>query len=205
MSHPAPTWTFEQALWEGGYRLVAGMDEAGRGALAGPVVAAAVVFPPRAVHVPALTALHDSKRLTPASRQRLLPVILEQAKAWAVGWASWQEVDALGVPEAARRAFERALRALPFQPEYLLLDYTLLPRVDLPQTALPQGDARSFSIAAASIVAKTVRDAYMVGLDGRFPGYGFTRHKGYGTRQHREALSRLGPSPVHRRRFRWRP
>ncbi len=202
MTHPAPTWTLERALWKGGFRHIAGMDEAGRGALAGPVVAAAVVFPPTATRVPALRGLHDSKRLTPQARARLVPLILQQAAGWAVGWASWEEVDALGVPEASRLAFQRALQALPLEPDYLLLDHLLLSEVDIPQTALPKGDGRSFSIAAASILAKTVRDAYMEGLERAFPGYGFHRHKGYGTREHRESLARLGPAAVHRRRFR---
>ncbi len=201
MSPPAPTWELETHLWQAGYRYVAGLDEVGRGALAGPIVAAAVVFPPQAVGEPALCALHDSKRLTPQQRARLVPVLLQHARAWAVGWASWEEVDRLGVPEAARRAFRRALEHLPLAPDYLLLDHLLLPDVELPQTALPKGDARSFSIAAASILAKTVRDAYMEGLDRCWPGYAFARHKGYGTAAHRAALAQRGPAPVHRRRF----
>ncbi len=197
----APTWELEVHLWQAGYRYVAGLDEVGRGALAGPIVAAAVVFPPEAIREASLYTLHDSKRLTPQQRARLVPVLLHHALAWAIGWASWEEVDRLGVPEAARQAFRRALAHLPISPDYLLLDHLLLPDIEQPQTALPKGDARSFSIAAASVLAKTVRDAYMEGLDRCWPGYAFARHKGYGTRTHRTALATLGPAPVHRRRF----
>ncbi len=201
MSHPAPTWILEQSLWSAGYRYVAGMDEAGRGALAGPIVAAAVVFPPDAPCVPSLQDLNDSKKLSPRHRADLVPLILEHALTWAIGWASWEEVDALGVPEAARRAFLRTLNQLRPSPEYLLLDHLLLPEIELPQTALPKGDRRSFTIAAASILAKTVRDAYMEGLERCWPGYGLARHKGYGTLAHRQALHTQGPAPIHRRRF----
>ncbi len=201
MTRPAPDWTLEQALWRAGYTLVAGLDEAGRGALAGPVVAAVVVFPPQAAKASALQDLNDSKALTPQARAGLLPVVLQHAFAWAVGWASWEEVDRLGVPQATRQAMMRALQALPQPPQFLLLDHLLLPDVPLPQVALPKGDARCATIAAASILAKTVRDAYMQGLDRAYPAYGFARHKGYGTRHHRAALEQHGPAGVHRRRF----
>ncbi len=135
---------------------------------------------------------------TPAQRERLLPLILELAEGVGVGWASPAEVDEVGIVAATRRAMARAVAHLNGQVDALLVDYVRLPELDLPQRSLPKADTRCLSVAAASIVAKVERDRLMVALDGEFPGYGFARHKGYGTRQHREALARLGPSPIHR-------
>ncbi|RMF26539.1 MAG: ribonuclease HII [Chloroflexi bacterium] len=194
----------ERTLWEAGYRYVAGLDEAGRGAWAGPVYAAAVILPPDRPDLErALDGVTDSKALTPEAREALLPRIRRVALSVGVGWAGPEEIDALGIVAATRLAMARALEGLRPAPNALLLDYLTLPEVPLPQRSLPKADARSLSVAAASIVAKVSRDRRMVALDARYPGYGFARHKGYGTRQHREALARLGVSPIHRRR--WKP
>ena len=194
----------ELALCATGCTRVAGVDETGRGAWGGPVCAAAVVLP---LHRPDLLDLldgvRDSKQLSPARREALLPLVQEVAEAVGVGWATPAEVDELGIISATRRAMVRAITRLDGQVDALLVDYVRLPDLDLPQRALPKADARCLSVAAASIVAKVTRDRLMIALDQDFPGYGFARHKGYGTCQHREALARLGPSPIHR--MSWRP
>ncbi len=197
----APTWELEETLWRAGVEAIAGLDEAGRGALAGPLVAAAVVFGPEARDAPFLRSVRDSKQLTPQARAALVEGIVAHARGWALGWASWEEVDRLGPAQAARLAFVRALRRLPVRPQFVLTDYELLPEEDLNQVALVKGDRRSLAVAAASVLAKTARDAYMQGLHRRFPRYAFERNKGYGTRAHREAVRSYGPVPVHRRRF----
>lgn len=196
----APDFTFEADLWQRGLVEVAGIDEAGRGAFAGPVAAAAVIFDPRQEPTE-LYGVRDSKQMSPAERAAWAPRIHRMCRSWGVGLASSQEIDHIGILPATRLAFQRALRNLSVQPQALLLDYLLLPESNLPQTALVKGDARSLSIAAASILAKTARDALMVELDGQWPGYGFAAHKGYGTLRHRQALETLGPSPVHRLSF----
>ncbi len=197
-----PDLAYEKRLWDAGFRRVAGLDEAGRGAWAGPVVAAAVILPP---DHPGLTrhldGVRDSKTLTAARRETLWEVIRHHALTWAVGSALPAEIDDLGIVPATRKAMARALRALQLSPDYLLIDYLSLPEIAVPQTSLPKGDAHVLSIAAASIVAKVSRDQMMVDLDARFPKYGFRRHKGYGTEQHQAALATLGPSAVHRRSF----
>ncbi len=193
----------EITLWADGYRRIAGLDEAGRGAWAGPVVAAAVVLPSDAqACAPLLGVVHDSKQLTPAQRERLFTRIEEVAVGIGVGIMPASVVDDVGIVPATRRAMQQALRALPLAPEYLLIDALALPQVDLPQRALIHGDAISLSVAAASIIAKVTRDRILVEMDARYPGYGFARHKGYGTAAHREALARLGPCPEHRMSFR---
>jgi ribonuclease HII len=194
----------ELVLRDAGYARVAGLDEVGRGAWAGPVCAAAVVLPLDCSDLPGLLAgVRDSKLLSPAQREELLPLILDVAEAAGVGWATPAEVDDRGVVPATRQAMARAVARLDGTVDALLVDYLRLPDLDLPQRALPKADVRCLSVAAASIVAKVTRDRLMVALDRDFPGYGFARHKGYGTRQHREALARLGPSPIHR--MSWRP
>lgn len=199
-----PNLSEEHALFAAGYAHAAGIDEAGRGAWAGPVYAAAVVLP---IDRPNLTELldgvRDSKLLSPARREALLPVIEDVAVAVGVGWASPAEIDELGIAPATRQAMLRALSDLNGQVSALLIDYVRLPESDLHQRALPKADACCLSVAAASIVAKVTRDQLMVALEQDYPGYGFARHKGYGTRQHREALARLGPLPIHRKS--WRP
>lgn len=199
-----PTLRRERHLWAGGYCQVAGLDEAGRGAWAGPVVAGVVVLPPNREDVATLLAgVDDSKRLTPAEREALLPLIEAVALAVGTGQATPAEIDACGIVAATRLAMERALASLHCSPDYLLIDHLTLPRLSIPQEAIVRGDARVLSIAAASVVAKVTRDRMMVALDDRYPGYGFARHKGYGTAAHQEALHQLGPSPIHRRT--WAP
>ena len=194
-----PTLRIERALQRQGYMCIAGLDEAGRGAWAGPLAAAAVVLPlGRPDLLARLRGVRDSKQMTPLQRQRSAEIIHALAVAWAVGTASAQEVDGSGPLEATRLAMQRALAMLRLPVDHLLLDFLRLPACNLPQTALPHGDARVLSIAAASVLAKTTRDAQMVALDEQHPGYGFARHKGYGTQAHRQALQALGPSPVHR-------
>jgi ribonuclease HII len=199
---PAPDLTFEQALWRQGILRVAGLDEAGRGALAGPVYAAAVILPMESDGLAeALAGVRDSKQLTPRQREQLAPIIQMQAVAWSVGWAEAAEIDQLGIASASRLAFCRALEGLRMPAEHLLLDYFRLPEVELAQTALVKGDQRSLSIACASILAKTARDARMREEEVHFPGYSFAQNKGYGTAKHRAALDALGPCPLHRRSF----
>jgi ribonuclease HII len=187
---------FERLLWRQGVTRVAGLDEAGMGPLAGPVVAAAVVFPP---HVE-LDGIDDSKRLDPSTRARLAERIRKHA-AVGVGLADVAEIDRLNIYQAALLAMRRALEALEEEPEHLLLDARVLPDVSLPQNPFQKGDGINYSIAAASIIAKTHRDALMEALDREHPGYGLARHKGYATADHQAAIRRLGPSPVHRSSF----
>ncbi len=199
---PEPNLTFEQALWHQGILRVAGLDEAGRGALAGPVYAAAVILPPESDGIAqGLACVRDSKQLSPQQRERLAPIIQSRALAWSIGWAEAAEVDQLGIASASRLAFCRALEGLRMPAEHLLLDYFRLPEVRLAQTALVKGDQRSLSIACASILAKTARDAYMRAEGVQYPGYDFAQNKGYGTAKHRAALELLGPCPLHRRSF----
>jgi ribonuclease HII len=198
----APDLAFEQALWQAGVTAVAGLDEAGRGALAGPVAAGAVILPADAHILTILVGVRDSKQMTPAERQSRAAIIRQAALGHAVGFASSVEIDELGIIPANRLAMQRALAALSIAPAHLLLDCFLLPETALPQTSLLKGDCRSLSIAAASVLAKTARDAHMQSLDAQFPGYGFATHKGYGTVAHRQAIARLGPSAVHRKSFR---
>jgi ribonuclease HII len=187
---------FERVLWRQGVARVAGLDEAGMGPLAGPVVAAAVVFPP---HVE-LAGIDDSKRLDAATRERLAETIRKHA-AVGVGLADVAEIDRLNIYQAALLAMRRALEALPEEPEHLLVDARQIPGVELPQNPFQKGDGINYSIAAASIVAKTHRDALMEALDREHPGYGLARHKGYATAAHQAAIRRLGPSPIHRSSF----
>lgn len=187
----------EGELRANGYRYVAGIDEAGRGPLAGPVVAAAVILP---VDKP-LLGLDDSKKLTSRQRQELYREITKAALAWSVGYSSPQYIDATDILQATRRAMEKALEKLPVRPDYLLVDALHLPDVDLPQEGIEGGDGKCACIAAASVVAKVTRDAWMEGWDRQYPGYGFARHKGYPTPEHLEALTKLGPCPLHRRSF----
>lgn len=198
-----PDLSFELPLWRAGFEAVAGIDEAGRGALAGPVAAAAVILPADEGCYARLKGVRDSKEMTPDKREIWAVEVRCCAQAWGVGFSSNQEIDALGIAPATRLAVLRALAQLALAPQHLLLDYLALPECALPQTSLVKGDARSLSIASASILAKTARDAGMRQLDGQYPGYGFAVHKGYGTAVHRRMLARLGPSPVHRLTFRF--
>lgn len=198
---PTPDLSFEGVLWAAGISRVAGIDEAGRGPLAGPVAAAVVILPPDASLEKRLAGVRDSKQMTHLQRQAAAICIRENAQDYAVGFAEAAEIDNLGILPATRLAAWRALQALTIPPQHLLLDHLFLPEVDLPQTALTKGDCRSLSVAAASVLAKTARDARLVVLDQEYPGYGFARHKGYGTKAHREALLRLGPCLEHRHSF----
>lgn len=192
----------EKRLWQAGYSRVAGVDEAGRGALAGPVVAAAVILPPR-VHAgtPPWNQVQDSKLLTPPVREDLAQAIQRAALAWAVASASPREIDRWGIAPATRMAMARAIQALRPPADYVLLDWVRLEQLAVPQESFVRGDRQVLSIASASILAKVHRDRWMVELHREFPQYGFARHKGYATRAHRAALETHGPSPVHRRGF----
>jgi ribonuclease HII len=198
-----PNLQIELALREQGYHFVAGLDEAGRGAWAGPVAAAAVILPleqPDLLQI--LAGLNDSKKLSPAEREHFFGLIQQTARAVSVGLAPAAVVDELNVVGATRQAMQQALVRLSVPPDYLLIDHLLLPGINLPQNAFPKADQISLSVAAASVVAKVTRDRLMVELSRDYPGYAFERHKGYGVAAHRAALARLGPCPLHRRSFR---
>jgi len=188
---------YETALWSTGIAHVAGVDEAGMSPLAGPVAAAAVIFA-SGTRIP---EVDDSKRLTAEARERLAPVIRERALAWAVAYAEVDEIDCINIYWAGLAAMRRAIESLAPAAEHLLIDGRRLRDVALPQQAIIKGDAKSLSIAAASILAKTARDARMRGYDDAYPGYGFAQHKGYPVKAHFRALHRLGPCPIHRRSF----
>ena len=183
-----------------GYSLLVGLDEAGRGPLAGPVVAAVVVLPPRP-RGRWVKLIRDSKQMTAAQRDYAYTHLRDSALALEVGAGSPAEIDELGIVSATRLAMKRALESLALFPQFLLLDALSLPDVGIPQKAITHGDALCLSIAAASIVAKVTRDRIMEQEDGVYPGYGFARHKGYGTRQHMQNLRRLGPCAIHRFSF----
>jgi ribonuclease HII len=201
MGHRA-SLTLEEDLWRAGYRVIAGLDEAGRGAWAGPVVAAAVVLPPDpAATAPLLGRVHDSKALTSRQREQLFGPIRERAIAVGVGRIEADEIDRIGILTATRQAMEQAVAELVVHPDFLLLDFLTLPRLALPQHGVPHGDALSLSIAAASIIAKVTRDRWMIAQEANYAGYGFARHKGYGTAEHRAALARLGACALHRMSF----
>lgn len=192
-----PSDEFEQEARRRGYRRVAGIDEAGRGPLAGPVVAAAVVLP---IHV-RLTGVDDSKQLSEAERERLYDAILDKAVGVGIGSADAGEIDAINILEASRLAMCRALANLDPAPDYLLTDAVTLPAVRVPLRPIIKGDALSLSIAAASIIAKVTRDRLMAAFHETFPQYNFRSHKGYGTPEHLRMLARFGPCPLHRRTF----
>jgi ribonuclease HII len=201
-----PSLELEHEFLAQGHRLIAGVDEAGRGAWAGPVIAAAVILPldkPQVLRELVEAGVDDSKTLTPRQRERLYHLIREKAVAVGMGGVSARFIDRDGILKATRKAMQRAISILPAPPEALLIDAVdLSSLVPLPQRFLPFGDSLSLSIAAASIVAKVSRDAFMAQLDALYPGYDFARHKGYGTRRHREALERIGASELHRKSFR---
>lgn len=180
-----------------GYRLIAGLDEAGRGPLAGPVVSAAVILPDK--YYP--EGLDDSKKLTPKTRDRLFAQIVDESVAWAVGTSDSREIDDMNILNATILSMERALNALYLKPDFLLIDALKLKNVDIGQNPIIKGDALSLSIAAASVLAKVTRDRLMSIYDGRYPGYGFTKHKGYGTAEHYKRINELGLCPIHRKSF----
>ena len=195
-----PSLAEEVELMAQGYQLIAGIDEAGRGALAGPVVAAAVILPCR-IDAPWLNQVKDSKQLSPARREFLFDYIREVAMAVGVGMVQREVIDDQGIVKATRLAMKLAIDQLSPSPESLLIDHVHLPEVSLPQKGITNGDELCLSIACASIVAKVSRDRLMFELDGIYPGYGLAGHKGYGTREHFSCLYRLGPSPIHRQSF----
>lgn len=191
---------FERVLWKAGVERIAGVDESGVGPLAGPVVAAAVVFPPDV----GLPGIDDSKKIVdPGRREELAESIRSAATGWSVGVADVAEIDRLNVYHAAILAMRRAVEGLAEPPEHVLLDAREIDGLGIPQNRFERGDGINYSIAAASIVAKTHRDRLMRELDRRYPEYGFARHKGYGTAEHQEAIRSHGPCPIHRTSFRF--
>jgi len=194
---PIDTLVFEQRARNRGYRLIAGIDEAGRGALAGPVVAAAVVLP---IGV-RIDGVDDSKKLSPETRERLFDVIMAHALRVGVGMASAKVIDRINILQATRLAMQEAVGKLSPQPDFLLIDGISRIASPLPQQTIKKGDSLSLSIAAASIIAKVSRDRLMRELDLKHPGYGLAGHKGYGSASHMEAIRQLGPSPIHRLTF----
>jgi ribonuclease HII len=199
-----PTLAFETRLWARGIEPVAGVDEVGRGPLAGPVAAGAVILPSRVRATGRfrwLAHVNDSKQLSPEVREELAPFIWEHALAAGVGFVAVEQLDRLGIAEASRQAQLAAIGALRERPRHLLLDAFPLPACSLPQTPIIDGDALSRSIACASIIAKVERDRFMDQQEQRYPGYGFVSNKGYYTPEHADALYRLGPCGLHRRSF----
>lgn len=198
---PAPDFSLEARLWNLGFPYVAGIDEAGRGALAGPVAVGVIIFPADPKLHTNLSGVNDSKVMSPAQREYWAERIQASALDSQVGYAQVEEIDQLGILPAVHLAARRALAALNVTPGILITDYLELTECPLPHVSLVKGDARSLSVAAASILAKTARDALLSDLGTRYPGYGFEQHKGYGTAAHCAALKRLGPSRVHRLSF----
>ena len=197
----SPNLRFEEALWKEGLIHIAGIDEAGRGCLAGPVTAAAVILPQLEEATDPFSGVRDSKKISRETREREQKIIETNSLDWGVGFASNLEIDQYGIVPATRLAVSRALEKLRIQPQHLLVDFIVLPNNPLPQTRLVKGDARSLSIAAASILAKTHRDALMSTMAEKYHGYDLGTNKGYGTAAHREAIQKLGPTPLHRMSF----
>ncbi len=188
----------ERRLWASGRTYVAGVDEVGRGPLAGPVVAAAVILPQDFD----VLGIDDSKKLSPKKREELCAVIKEKALAWAIGWQGPEVIDAVNILEATKKAMAEAVNGLSVRPQHVLIDGNFTVRaLDLPQTAIVKGDANSTSIAAASILAKVTRDRYMEEMALQYPGYAFENNKGYGTKAHYDGLKAQGPCPIHRKTF----
>lgn len=190
-------FSYERQVWAMGYRLVAGIDEVGRGPLAGPVVAAAVILPGEVI----LPGLEECRRLSGKRRQELYEELKEKALAIGVGMVHPNGIDEANVMMATYKAMVKAVQDLSISPDFLLIDSLHLPGVSQPQAPIAGGDGQSCSIAAASVVAKMVRDEHMIELDKIYPQYGFASHKGYGTLEHREALEKYGPCPVHRKSY----
>lgn len=189
-------YQYEQALYDQGYTYIAGVDEAGRGPLAGPVVAAAVILKKGET----FTYVNDSKQLSEKERNLALIEIKEKALAIGIGISSVDEIDLINIYRASREAMLSAIKLLKIKPDYILTDAMPMD-IDIPMQAIIKGDAKSVSIAAASIVAKTTRDAYMLEMDKLFPHYGFAKHKGYPTKEHLDALKTYGPTPIHRKTY----
>jgi ribonuclease HII len=202
MKNIRPHLVEEFKLRQSGLQFVAGIDEAGRGAWAGPLVAAAVILPLERMDLSyRLHQIRDSKMMSPSQRTRSAEQIEQIALTLGIGNVSSDEVDRLGIIAATRKAMTQAVAALRIKPQHLLIDYIQLPEVKINQSAFAKGDAYILSVAAASVIAKVARDSIMVKFDELHPGYGFLRHKGYGTKEHRTALQHLGPSQIHRQSF----
>ena len=190
-------WEIENSHFENGVQIICGVDEAGRGPLAGPVCAAAVILP-KGLEIP---GLNDSKKLTDKKRRELMPIIKEQAIAYGIGFATHEEIDQINILQATFLAMERALAQLSVKPDLALIDGNREKDFGIRVQTIVKGDSRSANIAAASVLAKVTRDDYMEAMAYEYPGYGFEIHKGYGTKAHYEALRALGPSPIHRMTF----
>lgn len=190
-------WQYEENCYKNGFKLVCGVDEAGRGPLAGPVCAAAVILPPH-FDIP---GLNDSKKLSDKRRRDLFPIIKEQALAYAIAFSDEKEIDQINILQATFRAMERAVGSLSITPDYILVDGNKLPRLSVAAQAVVHGDSLSASIAAASVLAKVTRDDIMLNMAGTYPMYGFDVHKGYGTKAHYDALVKYGPCAIHRSSF----
>ena len=197
MSEKVDLWQIEHSCYEGGFDRICGVDEAGRGPLAGPVCAAAVILP-RDLEIP---GLNDSKKLTDKKRRELFEIIVSEAEAYGIGFASETEIDEINILQATFLAMERAVEQLTIRPDLALVDGNREPHFPLPVKTVVKGDSLSANIAAASILAKVTRDRLMEELEETYPQYGFAVHKGYGTKRHYEALTAYGPSPVHRMTF----
>lgn len=194
---PQEWFRYEEETRGKGYAAVCGVDEAGRGPLAGPVCAAAVILPAGLV----IEGVNDSKKLSEKKREELFPVICEKALAYGIGWADEREIDEINILQATYRAMQRAVESLPYKADYALIDGNRMPPLAIPGTTIVKGDALSMSIAAASILAKVSRDRVMVQMAREYPQYGFEKHKGYGTAAHVQALREYGPCPLHRQSF----
>ena len=190
-------WEIEDAHFATGLQMICGVDEAGRGPLAGPVCAAAVILP-KGLEIP---GLNDSKKLTDKKRRELAPLIKEQAIAYGIAFASHEEIDEINILQATFLAMERAMAQLSVKPDLALIDGNRKKDFGIPAETVVKGDSRSANIAAASVLAKVTRDDYMEAMAQEYPGYGFEIHKGYGTKAHYEALRNLGPSAIHRMSF----
>jgi ribonuclease HII len=189
-------YDYENKLYQAGIKYIAGVDEAGRGPLAGPVVAAAVILKPGAI----LKYVNDSKQLSEKQRDKALIEIKENALSISIAIGSVEEIDLINIYRATREAMQSAIKKLSIKPDFLLIDAMPM-EIDIPAESIIKGDTLSVSIAAASIVAKTTRDAYMMEMDKLFPVYHFKNHKGYGTKEHLEALKTYGPTPIHRKSY----
>ncbi len=200
---PSPTLDYEEALWKQGFFAVAGIDEAGRGCWAGPVMAGAVILPPESGIAERLQGVRDSKLMTPAERDEMYEAVIRESSAWAAGEADNSEIDRIGILNATKNAMKRAIAGLGMKPDHLLIDFVRLHDVTTPQIGLKHGDMLCLSIACASIIAKVTRDRWMqTEAAALYPQYGFDQHKGYGTARHTEALRQFGPCPIHRMSFR---
>ena len=191
------TWEYEERAWKNGFEAVCGVDEAGRGPVAGPVCAAAVILPGGIV----IEGLNDSKKLSEKKREKLFDEITENALAWSVSLVDERVIDEINILQATYEAMREAISKLSVQPQILLNDAVTIPQIEIPQVPIIKGDAKSVSIAAASIIAKVTRDRLMVEYDKIMPEYGFASHKGYGSKSHIEAIQKYGPSPIHRATF----